>query len=413
MVTSYAAKEGCGCHLLAGRTVESIYNEELNDFPLNLTKLSFDKSKGIATASMFKFWKSSVQKTKSRGCVLINNKNEEIIEHNISLSDVSDEIPFDAQLLDCKQLNLAFDLAFDREGEFKKKTRALLVYHKDTLVREQYAKGFDANTLLHGWSINKGIAHALIGILVKNGKLKVSDANLFSDWSEDERKDISIDDLLKMSSGLTWTEDRSDFIDLANLIFNSYDCAQFALERKTDSTPGTFWEYSSGTTNILSKLIRKQFESDEDYLQFPYDSLFTKIGMNSIIYDTDQSGNIMLSTYGYATARDWAKFGLLYLNNGIVEGKNLFPDGWIDYARTPAENSLDKKYGAHFWLNAGGFYPDVPRDMYSCNGYNGQFVYIIPSKDMVVVRLGLTDGEEYDKNGVLKHLVNAVEIEKN
>lgn len=412
IVTAYAAKKGCGCHLLADRSIASIYDQDLDRFPLNLVKLSFDERKQITTASLLGIWKSRVQKTNSRGCVLLNNENEKIIDFPFHRPSVSNDEPLNSSLLDQKQLDLAFDLAFDRDEKFEKKTRALLVYYKDTLVREEYAEGFDEDTRILGWSMNKSIIHALLGILIQNNKLDIADSNLFPEWENDKRKNISIDNLLQMSSGLDWDEDYTKKSDATSLLFNEFDCAQFAIEQPLEADPGSYWEYSSGTSNILSRIIREQFDTHGDYLKFPYDSLFAKIGMNSIIIDTDQSGNYILSSYGYATPRDWAKFGLLYLNKGRASsGEQLLPESWIAKASVPAEQSKDKVYGSHFWLNAGGACPDVPLDMYSCNGFQGQFVFIIPSKDMVVVRMGLSEDEEYDKNGVLKHIVNAVPTE--
>lgn len=409
IVTAYVAKKACACHLLAERTMESVYEQDLDRFPLNLTKTLFDDEKIIATASLLGIWKSKVKLTKSRGCVLLNKQDEKLSDEAFVVETKSIDEPINAKLLKKEELDLAYDLAFDRDGEFIKKTRALLVYHKDTLVREEYVDGFDKDTRILGWSMNKSFINALIGILVHNDKLDIADANLFQEWENDDRKNISIDDLLKMSSGLDWDEDYTSKSDATSLLFEEYDCSKFAVNQPLEAEPGDYWEYSSGTSNILSLVIRNQFESDEAYLRFPYDSLFSKIGMNSIVLDTDQSGNYILSSYGYATPRDWAKFGLLYLNQGKApNGEQILPESWIDYARTPAEKSPDKIYGAHFWLNAGGAYPDVPRDMYSCNGFQGQFIYIIPSKDLVVVRMGLSEGEQYDKNGVLKHISNSV-----
>ena len=409
IATAYVAKKACGCHLLAGRSVESIYKQDIDRFPLNLVKISFDKKREIATGSLLGIWSSSVQKTKARGCVLLNNQNEQIQDFDLKHNFQPDSIGYNSALLKEKKLDLAFDLAFDKEGEYEKKTRALLVYHKNTLVREEYSEGFDQNTRILGWSINKSIANTLIGILVRNNKLSLDDDNLFQEWEDDERSKITIDDLLKMSSGLDWDEDYSGKSDATSLLFETYDCGKFAVNQALEAKPGEYWEYSSGTSNILSKIIRQQFKSQEAYLKFPYDSLFTKLGMESMVLDTDQSGNYILSSYGYATPRDWAKFGLMYLNKGKdMNGNQIIPESWVEYSSTPAENAKDKIYGAHFWLNAGGRYPDVPRDLFSCNGFQGQYIFIIPSKDLVVVRMGLSEEEEFDQNGVLKHIVDSV-----
>ena len=130
--------------------------------------------------------------------------------------------------------------------------------------------------------------------------------------------------------------------------------------------------------------------------------------MHSALIESDLAGNFVGSSYGWANTRDWAKFGLLYLHKGNWNGEQIFNPEWAKYVATPTAGS-DGKYGAQFWLNAGGRYPDVPKDLYSCNGYQGQFVFIIPSKDMVIVRTGLTEDPEFDVNGFLRDILASVE----
>ena len=168
------------------------------------------------------------------------------------------------------------------------------------------------------------------------------------------------------------------------------------------------WNYSSGTTNLLSGILRKQFKSHQAYLNFPYSALIDKIGMHSMIIETDMAGNFVGSSYGWANTRDWAKFGILHLNKGHWNGEQLFGPEWIDYITKPTAQS-DGTYGAHWWLNAKGKYPDVPRDLYSANGYQGQYVFVIPSKNLVIVRTGLAEDPEFDINEFLKGIVDAID----
>jgi CubicO group peptidase (beta-lactamase class C family) len=152
--------------------------------------------------------------------------------------------------------------------------------------------------------------------------------------------------------------------------------------------------------------IREQFKSQQEYLNFWYSSLLDKIGMESALVETDMVGNFVGSSYGWATPRDWAKFGQLYLNKGNWNGEQLFDPNWATYVATPT-NTSNGRYGAQFWLNAGGYFPDVPTDMYYCSGFQGQMVAIIPSRDLVIVRMGLTEEPNFDFNGFLKGVIES------
>jgi CubicO group peptidase (beta-lactamase class C family) len=179
-----------------------------------------------------------------------------------------------------------------------------------------------------------------------------------------------------------------------------------SLDNKLAFPVGEHWYYSSGTSNLISGYIRNQFNSIDEYLDFPYSALFNKIGMKSALIEIDESGNFIGSSYMYATAIDWAKFGLLYLNDGYIGDKQILPDGWVDFT-TSETNTSEGIYGAHFWLNKRNMaYPDVPDDLFSANGYQGQRIFIIPSKDLIVVRLGLNS--DVDFNGLLKNIIDAL-----
>lgn len=407
IITGYSAKKLCGCHLLAKRSIASIKSQDLAQFPLNLVDLEIEKGQ-IAKSSLFGIWESRV-KYDGQNCILLNDHNRPLPKSSFAKAK---NIPLKEKILSSDEnqiLDNLSDLIFDKPGMDEKKTRALVIIHKDSLIYERYSEGFNKDTRILGWSMNKSIANALIGMLVKDGKISLNKKDLFTEWENDQRKNISLNDLLQMQSGLDWDEDYTKRADATRLLFEEYDCSSFAIDQPLEADPGTYWEYSSGTTNIISKLIRESFSNDSLYYQFPYERLFEKLGMESIQLDTDQAGNYILSSYGYATPRDWAKFGLLYLNEGVINGDTLLNKSWIDYSKRPASQSTEQIYGAHFWLNKGLAYPDVPEDMFSCNGFQGQYVFIIPSKDLVVVRMGLTNREALDMNKPLSHIIEFVE----
>jgi CubicO group peptidase (beta-lactamase class C family) len=253
--------------------------------------------------------------------------------------------------------------------------------------------------------MTKSITSTIVGILQCKGKMHVSSNNLFDEWKNDERKNITVHNLLQMNSGLEWLEDYNSISDVSKMLFLEENMSKSQINKPLIGEPNQTWNYSSGTTNLISGLIRNQFNTHQEYLDYWYSALIDKIGMNSMIIETDMSGNFIGSSYGWATARDWAKLGLLYLHNGEWNGEHLFDKDWVNYATTPTPGS-DGTYGAQIWLNAENRYPDAPKNMYSFNGYKGQNVFILPSEDLVIVRTGLT--KNADMNTLLKGIITSI-----
>jgi CubicO group peptidase (beta-lactamase class C family) len=300
-----------------------------------------------------------------------------------------------------QKLEQALDRHFSEPGPGKKKaTRAVLVVHEGNLVAERYAPGFHAEMPLLGWSMAKSVTNALIGILVQQGKLNIHDPAPVPEWSEprDPRRRITVDQLLRMSSGLKFDETYKLLHGVTRMLYRSPDFAAFAAAQPLEIEPDRKWYYSSGTANILARIVRQAAESSgESPLIFMGRHLFDKIGMTSAVFETDSSGTFVGSSYLFATPRDWARFGLLYLQDGQWNGERLLPEGWVRYSTTPTPPAPQGKYGAHFWLNAGAPgspgnrpWPRIPGDAFSADGYQGQRVVIIPSRKLVVVRFGLT-----------------------
>ena len=221
------------------------------------------------------------------------------------------------------------------------------------------------------------------------------------------KEPITLNHLLRMQSGLEWEEDYSSISDATKMFFLEADMTRSQAVKPLIAAPGEIWNYSSGTSNLLSGILREKLDDDQEYLDFPYRELIDKIGMYSMLLEADMSGNYVGSSYAWANTRDWAKFGLLYLHRGDWNGMRIFAPEWVDYISSPTKNS-NGTYGAHFWLNAEGKYPDLPRDLFSANGYQGQYIFIIPSKDLVIVRTGLAETPDFDLNGFLKGIVDAI-----
>jgi hypothetical protein len=279
-----------------------------------------------------------------------------------------------------------------------RRTRAILVAQDGRIVAERYAAGFDEATRFPGWSMTKSVLNALIGILVGENRLSLTDRSLMPAWDgSDPRASITLDDLLRMRSGLAFSEVYEDLrSDVIEMLFNRPDTAAFAANRPLDAQPGTTWNYASGTTNILSAIARRVV-GEAGYPSWPRQALFAPLGMNSAIIEPDASGTFVASSFMLATARDWARFGQLYLQDGVWEKRRLLPPDWVSFSTTQTPQSPGLIYGAHWWL---GLRPElgggtaaaarIPRDAFFAVGHEGQVLTVIPSLRLVVVRLGLS-----------------------
>lgn len=285
------------------------------------------------------------------------------------------------------------------EPKRQRRTRAILVARDGRLVCERYAPGFGPESTLPGWSMTKSFFGALAGVLVGEGRLRLEQRGLLAQWrtSGDPRGRITLEDLLRMRSGLRFSEVYSDpGSDVVRMLFTLPDAAGFAASRPLTARPGTLWQYSSGTTNILSRLMRETL-GDAAYFDFPRRALLEPLGMSGAVLEADASGTFVGSSFLHATARDWARLGELYRLDGVWRGRRLLPEGWTAFCRTPTPQSPRGCYGAHWWLRLarelGGDSPAaarIPGDAFHALGHEGQCLSVIPSKGLVVVRLGLS-----------------------
>jgi CubicO group peptidase (beta-lactamase class C family) len=417
IITGFSAKSVCSCTFEAQRDLASIQAGD-NDIDLvDLAKNNINFQEKSVTSTVFGLKKRKAIYKEGVGCVLIPEDLEATNSFKPNRILESTKLPYPYGNLPHKDtvfshvnyegLQLAVNNAFDKEGDTIKRTRAVLVIHKNKIIAEKYADGFNKETKLLGWSMTKSITSAVLGVLEKQGKINVNQTNLFSEWENDERSNITLNNLLQMNSGLEWVEDYNTISDVTKMLFLEDDMPSVQLHKQLVGKPNESWNYSSGTTNLLSGFIRNQFNTHQEYLDFWYTELIDKIGMSSMIIETDVLGNYVGSSYGWATARDWAKFGLLYLHKGNWNGEQILNESWINYSKTPT-NSSNGEYGAQFWLNAGDVYPNVPKDLFSCNGYQGQHVFIIPSKDVVIVRFGLAEHPVFNIDTFLSQIIASI-----
>lgn len=415
IITGFAAKSTCSCMYEAKRDFAAIQKTDNNFSPVNLAKVKIDSLHQKVTATVFGLKKRTAVYKKGIGCVLLPKE----IEKKYTITFKPNRYINQQQLLypygNLPQKDTIFtEIDYSSLNEAVKqifadslKTRAVLVIYKNKIVAEKYAVGFTRNTKLLGWSMAKSIASAVTGILVEKKEIPLNTANLFKEWKKDQRARITLNNLLQMNSGLAWDEDYTKISDVTKMLFLDKDMGAVQMQKHLIGKPDESWNYSSGTTNLLSKYIRNQFPNHQDYLDFWYKELIDKIGMHSMVLETDIEGNYVASSYAWATARDWAKFGILYLNLGVWNGEQVISKEWINYSVTPT-NTSNGRYGAQFWLNKNGFYPNLPKDMFSCNGHQGQFIFVIPSKNLVLVRFGLVGTPTFDIDKVLRNVLKTI-----
>lgn len=410
----YAAKVACSAVFVSGRSLDSVLRDELrNDHPIARIVLSVDPQHQAVDASVTPLFKRRAIYRPGLGCTLLSESTEAKLraQGNPPASPpapaASDKFwpegdraaAVDPALQ--KRLDEVLTWAFaETDPAHPRRTRAVVIIRDGQLVAERYAEGFHANTPLQGWSMAKSITNALFGILVRQGKLQVTAPAPVPEWQGDARKQITIDQLLRMSSGLAFGEEYGGLLsDVTRMLFLEPSAGHYAASLPLAAQPDTVWAYSSGTTNILSRIVRETLGGSlTDYWQFPRKELFDRIGARTVILEPDASGVFVGSSFDYATARDWARLGLFYLNDGVWNGERILPEGWVRYSVTPTPASPDGNYGAQIWLNAGrgGKRPfeRVPADLYYFSGFEGQSVAVIPSLRLVAVRLGVSQTRE-------------------
>lgn len=271
--------------------------------------------------------------------------------------------------------------------------RGIVVIHRGKLIAQRYDQGFNERTPLIGWSMTQTVNAALVGMQIKRGKLKLDQAGFWpTSQPPDGREKITLVDLLTMSSGLQFTEDYDNVSDVTRMLFLTPDMSAFAYSKPLEHTVGTFWNYSTGTSVLLSRLWQEK--AGNQALTFPHNQLFARLGMSSAFIEADERGTFVGGSYMYATAQDWARFGQFLLQDGYWNGQQLLPDHFVTMMRTVAPTS----------------HTPISSDVYWIQGHDGQTMAIIPSKQLVLVRLGLTPHQTlYKPQAMLAEIIQALE----
>ncbi len=415
IISGYNAKIMCSCQFISGLKKDRIEKEDLGFSVLWLASNEIDTIKKTVYSSVWGLQPKVAVYRKGLGCTILNTENNQAFRpQTISVrpEDYAPEIFPKENISGSKAMQEAIDAAFDKDSSKPLlRTRAVVVIKDGKIIGERYADGIDSNTPLLGWSMTKSITSALTGILVKRNFWEIKDPLPVDSWKNDDRKKITLKNALQQTIGLEWEEEYGKVSSATKMLYEKDNMGEYVTSFPLEFQPGTHWEYSSGTTNIIANVMRKAFPSIDDYLLFPQKALFGPIGARDFIIETDATNHFVGSSYGYAPARSWAKMGMLYLNQGNWFGNQIFDSTWVAQSIVPAADSKDG-YGYQFWLNRGGKYKNYSPAAYWMNGFQGQQVAIHPGENMVIVRIGVTyDEDDFDFDGWTKKIIDAAEEE--
>jgi CubicO group peptidase (beta-lactamase class C family) len=398
--TGYAAKIVCSNVFIAGRDADEVLRDDVQapGHPLlKLVGVDVDLEGGLVRAAMLGIVAPShaVYRT-GLGCAVV-------AEADIGLArrlaaPVSEAVPADEALawpegeaVPTPDPDLADVLGnADLLGP---SARAVVVVKDGQIVGEAYGPGFNQRTPLLGWSMTKTVTATLLGLLQGEGRIDLEARALFPEWSGDARREIALADLLAMQSGLRFNENYGDVTDVTRMLYLEPDMGAYVASLPSEAPPGTRFNYSSGETVLISRYWMSRFADQAEALAFPRRALFDALGMRSAVLEPDQAGTFVGSSYLYATARDWARFGLLIAESGNWAGRPLLDPAYVARITEPSETSDGAYTRAQAWQNGPqGADNDfgLPEDTVWMLGHDGQSIAVIPSERLVVVRLGLT-----------------------
>jgi CubicO group peptidase (beta-lactamase class C family) len=428
--TGVAATQLCALEFVAGldrKRARELYIDPLIREAASILRVETDTDRQAVTASVPGIVRQVAFHRPGYGCTLERDGSAPLQAlpdaRSISLGMALDRAHRDA-VFDVAKLEAAVDGAFRQDPERPLlNTLAVVVLHDGKLVAERYAEGVAPDTRLPGWSMAKSVTATLVGVLVERGVVDVHAPGAISEWrdTDDPRSEISLDHLLRMTSGLLITEsaDRGDGLDPnSRMLYHEADAARFAATRELHWDVGTHFEYMSGNFILAMRAAQEAIGGDlRQAHAFIHEHLFEPLKMQGAVFEPDQAGTFLGSSHLFASARDWARFGQLYVDGGMAGDRRLIPEDWVDYVTTPTRPSTHSRrgdvfwepgrsaYGAGFWLfaddtrEAGEVSAALPGDAFDANGFQGQYTHIIPSEKLVVVRLGATNfrGPDYER----------------
>jgi CubicO group peptidase (beta-lactamase class C family) len=419
--TGTVAQTLCTDVFLSHLSADTVYREVLAPDEHELSKhlhWSVDFERQAARANWFGWFSSTTVFRGAAGCLLWRDAGPAPPPPVLSPFTTPDiAAPWIVEAPD-QRLVQALDHIFAEPATGSPRlVKAVVVVKDGHVVAERYARGVGIDTPLLGYSVSKLVINALAGILVGQGKLHLDTPAPIPAWAStgDPRKAITLDNLLRMTSGLAIPETDAGFDQVSRMLFTEPDMAAFAARAPLLHQPGTVWAYTSGNTLLAARVITDAVGGTEsDVLNFARAALFGPLGMHTAVIETDPAGTPVGSTFILASARDWARLGLLYLNDGLVGTRRILPEGWVDYTK---RSTLGTDYGAGVFTNdapvksaRGRIRAGMPEDAFFASGRLGQRIYILPAQRLVVVRFGITHAPDFDIAADLRLLreVNAV-----
>jgi len=422
IITGYAAKNLASGVFISGRTQEDMESHDLNFSFIAKTKNKVD-SDNMKVTSHFLWGKSTAIYRERFGVTLLREIDENELR-SIKFPDgilpayngdtipwpMGDIIPDMYPTAVNKSLQYMTD-EIVIEDSYGGDHYAAIIVHKGMPVAESYDDRFDKDTRFLSWSIAKSIMNGILGVktMLDDG-FDINSPVSVAAWDDNKAtKGLTWNNLMQMHSGLQWNEDYGNRSDITVMLHEESDFAEYVYTRDFEYEPGTHWHYSSGDNNFISYLLRNTFESDYEYYAFPYMEFLYKIGICDAVLEVDPSGTFVCSSYMYMTARDFARFGLLYLQDGIFCGERILPEGWVDYVSSPSPAS-GGAYGSLFYLKEGrSEFSSAPDDTYMCIGHDGQRILIIPSHDLIIVLLGYAPSGTVEYNYLIEGIIRSLD----
>ena len=391
--TGITAKQVCSLTFVSGLTAQrarALYTDPLLGEVAGLVTADIDYEAGeVTTGVLGVFWRQRAVYREGLGCTLVHGSGDFDPSQSAPVTSQRDPMVLDAAHrdahFDAEALQAAMDAAFTEDG---RNTLGVVVLHEGRLVAERYAQGVTAESPLHGWSMTKSLAATLAGVLVQRGLIDIQADDQIAALREAGRGEITVDDLLRMTGGLAGYELNDGSDPNSDMLFTESDMARFAATREVIAAPGERWDYQSGNTVLAGSGLEPHLgDSVSEKIETIRDWLFEPLGMHRSILEADEAGTLQWSSYMYASARDWARLGQLYIDGGRgPNGDPIIPQDWTDYVSAPTPGS-DGNYGSGFWMYEAG----LPGDAFIMNGFQGQYAFIIPSEALVIVRLGATN----------------------
>jgi CubicO group peptidase (beta-lactamase class C family) len=426
VATGLVAHNVCSKTFVSGLDPQTVFSETTERSGIRLLRWGLnyrlDRLGQAVDASLMGLFVSHAVFHEGLGCVMLHAGREPyILKSDIAALRIPKSPPLLAEIAGPAvveptdpRLKAALDHAFEEPATPPfRRTKAVVVVRDDRVIAECYADGVGIDTPLLGFSMTKSVINALIGILTVQGIVTPSFPAPIPEWRgpTDPRREIEVEHLMRMTTGLALDETNSGFDSSSQMMYLHDDMAGFAVQAPLIAPPGKRWAYSSPTTELLARIIRDSVGGPEKTLAFAWRELFNPLGMRDVTLEFDGAGTLQGSSYMLASARDWARFGLLYLNDGVIGGKRILQEDWVGFS---ASATLDTDYGAGFWTNRSEsenarrrVRNGIPRDAFFASGDLGQRIVIVPSQHLVIVRLGDSVDPSGDISG-LERLVKEV-----